>query len=395
MKAFRKIILLVCLVTASSIFAQGKTDSLGLPGDNFDLAGALELFKKSDTPEAFEKAINSSDNEVNNLDLNADGKVDYVKVIDNKDGDSHTMVLQVAVTKSETQDVAVIEIEKTKDGNAHVQIVGDEELYGKDHILEPKDASAVSSEKIKKDVETDDVYKGKNDNNTNTQTNEYVANPNVVVNVWPWPAVQYMYSPGYMVWVSPWYWGYYPGWWNPWMPVYWQTHYWRAHRYHNYYCRANFYRSPNVHKGYYGRRMSSDVVRENQRTGYYAQKQISYKANVQPGKKYNAMPANPEKVFNKRSQENPKDINGNPKQINTQQKQESQPVRTKQEQIYTQPKKENTQPARRQQQQMPAPKNQGINMPQNNPPRQQGGGINQGGGGGGRNTGGGGGGRRK
>jgi hypothetical protein len=389
MKAFTKIILWVGLITTCSVFAQDKTDSLGLPGDNFDLYGALELFKKSDTPEAFEKAINTNDNEINNLDLNADGKVDYVKVIANKEGDAHTLILQVAVTKSETQDVAVIEVEKTKEGNAHVQIVGDEELYGKDYIVEPKDKSAIASEKIKSDVETDDVYKGKDEkngekDNTNVSSNNN-TNSNVVVNVWPWPAVQYIYSPAYVVWVSPWYWGYYPGWWNPWYPIYWRNHYWRAYRYHHHYHRAYYYRSPNVHKAYYGRRISSDVVRENQRSGRYAEKQISYKANVQPGKKYNAMPANPEKVKNNRNEGNSNQINQQPRnknprqeQNNTQPKQESKPVKIRNQQNNTQPTQ----------------KKQGVNMPQNNSPRQQGGSIKQGGGGG-RNTGGGGGGGKR
>ena len=376
MKAFTKIILWVGLIITGSVFAQEKTDSLGLPGDNFDLYGALELFKKSETPEAFEKAINTNDNEINNLDLDADGKVDYVKVIANKEGDAHTLILQVAVTKSETQDVAVIEVEKTKEGNAHVQIVGDEELYGKDYIVEPKDKSALASEKIKSDVETDDVYKGKDEkngekDNTNVSSDNN-TNSNVVVNVWPWPAVQYMYSPAYVLWVSPWYWGYYPGWWNPWYPIYWRNHYWRAYRYHHHYHRAYYYRSPNVHKAYYGRRISSEVVRENQRSGRYAEKQISYKANLQPGKKYNAMPANPRKTSNKSD-------GGNPR-INAQPKQETKPVKTRNEQNNNQPSQ----------------KKQGMNFPQNNSPRQQGGVIKQGGGsGGGRNTGGSGGGKRK
>jgi hypothetical protein len=96
----------------------------------------------------------------------------------------------------------------------------------------------------------------------------------------------------------------------------------------------------------------------------------NYKANVQPGKKYNAMPANPRKTSNKSD-------GGNPR-INAQPKQESKPVKTRNEQNNNQPSQ----------------KKQGMNFPQNNSPRQQGGVIKQGGGGG-RNTGGGGGGGRR
>lgn len=147
----------------SNAFAQTKTNSLGLPGDNFDLYGALELFKKADTPENFEKAINSNDNEINSLDLDGDGKVDYVKVTDKKDGDVRSLVLQVTVSASEIQNVAVIEVEKTGKDKMHVQIVGNEELYGKNYIIESEDETEiVTAEKTVTDTGSgesdDDVY---------------------------------------------------------------------------------------------------------------------------------------------------------------------------------------------------------------------------------------------
>jgi hypothetical protein len=433
MKTFEKIIIAACLITGSSIYAQKQADSLGLPGDNFDLPGALEMFKKSSTPEEFEKAINKNDNEVNNLDLNGDGEVDYVKVIDKKEGDAHTMVLQVEVAKNEIQDIAVIEIEKTKDGNAHIQIVGDEELYGKDYIVEPKEEKTVSTEKIKSDSETDDVYKSKednstfNNNNNNSNTVYYNNDPTVYVNVYPWPMVQYIYTPTYVVWMSPWYYGYYPGWWNPWRPIYWRNHYWRAQHYHHHCYRSNFYRSPNAHKGYYGRRNSSETVREHQRTGYYAKRQIAYKENVKPGRKYNSLPADPEKKVGKRSgsEENmnqPKknigkseQININPKgsgrNVNADQPKEinSEPGKnTQPKEINNSPKNTNQQPVKQQPIKQQPQKNPGMNTPQNNPGKQgggggknvggsSGGGRNTGGGngGGGKNTGGGGGGRNQ
>ena len=62
-----------------------KADSTGLPGDNFSLQGAMDLFSKATSPEDFEKAINDEKNNVNNLDLNGDGEIDYIKVIDKKE----------------------------------------------------------------------------------------------------------------------------------------------------------------------------------------------------------------------------------------------------------------------------------------------------------------------
>ncbi|HQX44312.1 MAG TPA: hypothetical protein PK209_07155, partial [Saprospiraceae bacterium] len=37
----------------------------GLPGDHFSLQGALDLFKKSASPEEFEKLLNTESNQVN------------------------------------------------------------------------------------------------------------------------------------------------------------------------------------------------------------------------------------------------------------------------------------------------------------------------------------------
>lgn len=151
---------IVCL-SGSTAFAQTNADSSGLPGNNFDLYGALELFKKADTPENFEKAINSGSNEVNNLDLDGDGKTDYVRVVDREDT-AHTLVLQVAVSASETQEVAVIETEKAGMNKIHMQIVGNEELYGKNHIIE-SEAEVVTAENTGSDMavgesDDDDVY---------------------------------------------------------------------------------------------------------------------------------------------------------------------------------------------------------------------------------------------
>ena len=56
--------------------------ALGLLGDNLNLYLVLNLFKQSSSIEDFEKRLNSPDTKVNNLDLNNDGSVDYLKVTD-------------------------------------------------------------------------------------------------------------------------------------------------------------------------------------------------------------------------------------------------------------------------------------------------------------------------
>ena len=57
---------------------------------------------------------------INNLDLDLDGKVDFIKVVTKQDKDDFTFVLQVAVTEKETQDVAVILVSTDEDKTNHV-----------------------------------------------------------------------------------------------------------------------------------------------------------------------------------------------------------------------------------------------------------------------------------
>src|SRR3954447_21214406 len=120
----------MCLLSLQA-FSQAKdqpkedtTALLGLPGDNLDLYAVLDLFQKSKTIEAFEKSLNEEEAKINNLDLNLDKKVDFIKVVTKKDVDAFSFVLQVDVTKTETQDVAIILVSKDKKDKVSVQMVG-------------------------------------------------------------------------------------------------------------------------------------------------------------------------------------------------------------------------------------------------------------------------------
>ena|SRR5258706_14363340 len=118
---------------------QPGMDSTGLPGDNFSLQGALAMFERAGSPEDFEKLLNAENNHVNNLDLNGDGETDYIRVIDNSDKEAHAFVLQAVISETESQDIAVIELEKTGDTTAVLQIIGDQDIYGEKIIVEPGD----------------------------------------------------------------------------------------------------------------------------------------------------------------------------------------------------------------------------------------------------------------
>jgi hypothetical protein len=226
---------------------QTGQDSTGLPGDNFSLQGALEMFKNASSPEDFEKAINTEGNHVNNLDLNGDGDIDYIRVSDVADDKSHVFVLQVPVSETESQDIAVIELEKTGDTSALLQIIGDEDIYGEEVIVEPDGGG---------DDEGADQKKGKG-----PYVNDVYDNARIVVNVWYWPSVRFVYAPVYRPWVSPWRWRYYPTWWRPWRPLRW--HVW--HPYHRHYHRSyvvvHTHRTVHAHHVYTPKRTTSVSVR--------------------------------------------------------------------------------------------------------------------------------------
>jgi hypothetical protein len=228
-------------LAVANLQAQEMADSTGLPGDHFSLQGALELFKKAQSPEDFESLLNQEENHVNNLDLNGDGDIDYVRVIDNQDEDAHAIVLQAIVAKDEFQDIAVIEIEKDGDESAILQIIGDEDIYGENVIVEP--------------FEEEDGDDGKGPR----MTEETVR---IVVNVWGWPSVRFVYAPGYRVWVSPWYWGYYPRAWRPWRPHPFRVFWPRTTRYHMHYHVVGVHRVTHAHRVYTPvRRTSVKVTR--------------------------------------------------------------------------------------------------------------------------------------
>lgn len=243
MKKFIFTSIVAFLLAGASVLraSEWPEEYLGLPGDNLNLYAVMDLFQNSETLEGFERSLNDPERMINNLDLNGDNYVDYIMVTDYVDGDDHTIVMSVALSARETQDVAVFTVEKLRRGAVRIQLIGDEALYGKNYIVEP-------------------IY-GETPNPGYTGT---VKTPRVNVvhttyyEVAAWPVVTYIYLPGYTVWRSSWYWGYYPVYWDPWTPFYWHYYYgyhynWYAH-YYAYYRPWSYYRYAGYHDFYYGHR---------------------------------------------------------------------------------------------------------------------------------------------
>jgi hypothetical protein len=210
MKRFLTTSILAAMVAVgTALMAQDYPDEyLGLPGDNLNLYAVMNLFQKSETIEGFERSLNDENTRINNLDLNNDNYIDYIKVADYVDGNVHTIVLQDVLDRNESQDVAVFTVEKLRNGSVQIQLIGDEALYGKNYIVEPIYGETPNP-----------GYTGRsNRKNVNVVTTTYVQ-------VDTWPLVRFIYLPDYSVWHSSWYWGYYPEYWHPWRPYYWHYYY--------------------------------------------------------------------------------------------------------------------------------------------------------------------------
>ncbi|NLI71258.1 MAG: DUF3300 domain-containing protein, partial [Bacteroidales bacterium] len=142
---------------------------------NLDLRAVANVFADSRNLEEFERRINDYETGINNLDLNRDGQVDYLRVVETSKGNSHLVVLQAVVGQDMFQDVASIVVERKKNRRHYVQIIGDPYIYGPYYIIEPV----------------------------------YVYVP---------PIFSWFWGPRYYRWHSPYYWGYYPSYWHYWRP---------------------------------------------------------------------------------------------------------------------------------------------------------------------------------
>ena len=256
----------IFLAAMFNINAQDNTvtdsELLGLPGDNLDLYATLDLFQKSKTIEEFEASLNEEKTGVNNLDLNADGEVDFIKVVTQKDDDDFAFVLQVDINKDEVQDVAVILVTKEKDGKVNIQMKGDEVLYGKDYVIEPKLETAA--------VTANPAYSG-------SDTVVVKSEPATVVVVESEPIVQYVYSPIYVPYYPPYYYGYYPPYYRPYPVVSFNIYFGRNRHHHNHYHGGRnrggntviINNNNNTYNKYNKTRKTSNTVNRNKSEGKY------------------------------------------------------------------------------------------------------------------------------
>lgn len=171
-------LLIILILTTGNLYAEDVTTIEATNNDiseNLDLEAVASLFGESKDLEDFEKRLNDPDTQISNLDLNEDGEVDYLRVIETSKNNTHLVTIQAVVGKDQYQDVATIDVEKDNKGETKVQVVGDVYMYGPGYIIEPV----------------------------------YVHPPVIFVFFW---------GPLYSPWRSPYYWGYYPPYYRPWRP---------------------------------------------------------------------------------------------------------------------------------------------------------------------------------
>ena len=169
---------LLIALFANPIFAQDRTivnATNSEISDNLDLRAVASLFGDAKDLEDFERQLNDPTIQISNLDLNDDNQVDYLRVIESVEGNTHLIIVQSVLGRDSYQDVATIEVERDRHNNVQVQVVGDVYMYGQNYIYEPV----------------------------------YVHTPIIYTSFW---------VTSYRPYCSSWYWNYYPTYYYAWNP---------------------------------------------------------------------------------------------------------------------------------------------------------------------------------
>ena len=214
-----KIVTLTLLTSlfAGQLFAQDRTTVNATSSeisDNLDLRAVASIFGDAENLEDFERRLNDPKVQISNLDLNQDNQVDYLRVIESVEGNTHLIIVQSVLGRDVFQDVATIEVERDRHNNVQVQVVGDVYMYGDNYIYEPV----------------------------------YVSTPVIYNHFW---------VSNYRPYCSSWYWGYYPTYYYAWTPFpifSYRNHIGLCINFNYIYNYVNYRRCHVAYNNYYGRR---------------------------------------------------------------------------------------------------------------------------------------------
>ena len=97
-------------------------------GDNLNLQALGELVKNSTSAQDIEDKLNTTGS-INNLDLDNDGNVDYIKVTEYGSGNQRGFSFTVDLPNNQSQEIATIEVNQGTNG-AQMNIQGNQYVYG-------------------------------------------------------------------------------------------------------------------------------------------------------------------------------------------------------------------------------------------------------------------------
>ncbi|MFD0701290.1 hypothetical protein [Myroides pelagicus] len=140
MKELRFLMCLFSLLIGGVIMAQKTTIQAVNYGisDNLDIQAVASIFGQSTDLADFEYRLNDPNARISNLDLNNDGYVDYLRVVEVVEDYTHLIIVQAVLGRDLYQDVLTIEIEKdNRRGTTYIQFVGNPFFYGPNYIYEP------------------------------------------------------------------------------------------------------------------------------------------------------------------------------------------------------------------------------------------------------------------
>jgi hypothetical protein len=193
--------------------------------DNLDLRAVASIFGESVNLEDFERRLNDPKYQISNLDLNDDNQVDYLRVVETVEHNTHVIIIQSVLDRDVFQDVATIDVERDNNNKISVQVVGNAYLYGANYIYEPV----------------------------------YHVRPIIYTSFW---------VPNYRPYYSSWTWNYYPSYYYAWRPF-------PIFRYRN---NVNVYINVHNHYNYVTTRRSyrAPVLYESRRTYGYETRRPNY-----------------------------------------------------------------------------------------------------------------------
>lgn len=217
MKTKLLILSMLSILGSDRVFSQNRTTVTANNSDisdNLDLRAVASIFGDSANLDDFERRLNDPKAQISNLDLNGDNQVDYLRVIESVEGNTHLVIIQSVLSRDTFQDIATVEIEKDSYNRMQVQVVGDVYMYGNNYIYEPA----------------------------------YAYTPVIYNSFWV-----NNYRPYY----SSWYWNYYPNYyyvWSPYSIFTYQNHIDVCINNHHQYNYVNYRRASVAYNNYYSRR---------------------------------------------------------------------------------------------------------------------------------------------